>query len=123
MRKFIPIVLVLLFVLSVMGCSMAQYSEERDEQARDIIGSQLKDAWQAETGEAVSTDPRLVNRDGMSESHSVMASMILMGQGMDPDLSTYSSDVYLVEFKDAAGVERAAVYVNNKIVLPANAGE
>lgn len=123
MRKFVPIVLLLVVVLAVMGCSETREINEKAADDAEVAEIRLKEAWQQETGEAISGNTTLVAPQGMSESHQVMASMILMGQGMDADLSTYPNGVYLVEFKDAAGVERAAVFVDGKIVLPANAGE
>ncbi|PKN82037.1 MAG: hypothetical protein CVU47_04560 [Chloroflexi bacterium HGW-Chloroflexi-9] len=123
MKKYIPVGLLLMLALGLVGCeSEEQGATERAQEARDTVGSQFKTAWQEETGEAVSTPPTILERSEMSESHQIMASMILLGRGMETDLSTYAV-VYLVEFKDADGVERAAVYADGKVVLPANAGQ
>ncbi|MDP2327295.1 MAG: hypothetical protein Q8M79_04330 [Dehalococcoidia bacterium] len=122
MRTYISVAVLLMLALSVAGCENERDISNRAEQARDSIGSDLKTEWEAKTGEAVSSIPNVIERDSLSESHQIMASMILLGQGMDPDLSTYG-EVYLVEFKDADGVQRAAVYTNGKIVLPAGAGQ
>ena len=64
----------------------------------------------------------VIDRDGLSESHAVMAAFILKQAGMDPDLSSYV-EVYLVEFTYGDGVERAAVHVDGKLVLPGGAGQ
>ncbi|MBE7324072.1 hypothetical protein IEQ44_05360 [Nocardioides sp. Y6] len=50
------------------------------------------------------------------------AAFILKQAGMDPDLSSYV-EVYLVEFTYGDGVERAAVHVDGKVVLPGGAGQ
>jgi len=121
MKKWIAVVVLMVLVLGVGACTERDISNRREE-TQDAIGGQLKDSWKAETGEAISGNPRSIPENEMSESHSIMASMILSGRGMSTDLGTYG-EVYLVEFKDPDGVERAAVYADGKIVLPENAGQ
>lgn len=121
MKRWIAVAVLLALVFGVVGCNERDESV-RKEEAQDAIGGQLKDAWKTETGEAIGGNPHSIPENEMSESHSVMASMILSGRGMSTDLGSYG-EVYLVEFTDPAGVERAAVYVDGKVVLPANAGQ
>lgn len=122
MKKRVVVGLLLVLALALVGCETERDVSVRAEEAREFVGSKVKVAWKEATGEEVSGMPTLVARDGMSESHSVMASMILSGRDMNTDLSSYH-EVYLVEFKDADGAEKAAVYADGKIVLPANVGK
>lgn len=105
-------------ILALAGCSQVQYEEERHEQSRETLGKMVADEWEKATGEQIRQEGMdWVAGDKMSESHSVMASMILMGNGMDSDLSKYK-DLSLVSFVDASGTERAAVVVDNRVILP-----
>ncbi len=122
MKKFIPVVVVLVIALGIVGCEEERHRAELSTSMNDMIGTQLKTSWQAATGETLSSTATTIERSRLSESHAIMASMILMGRGMESDLSTYK-DLYLVEFTDAGGVERAAVYANGEVILPAGAGQ
>lgn len=122
MKKFIPVALVLVMALGIVGCEEERQRAELSTSMNDMIDTQLKTSWQAATGETLSSTTTTIERSRLSESHAIMASMILMGRGMESDLSTYK-DLYLVEFTDAGGVERAAVYANGEVILPASAGQ
>jgi len=105
-------------ILSVAGC---QHIWEKSEDAdRESYRTDVYTAWRNATGESAS-EIKDIPRDQLSESHSVMASMILMGNGMESDLSTYRT-LYLVEFRDAGGTTRAAVVADGKVILPAGTG-
>lgn len=120
-RLVLVLLIASLAVVSVAGCQQAKDDWERSEDAdREQYRTDVFKAWSDATGESA-TEVKDIPRDQLSESHSIMASMILMGNGMESDLSTYKT-VYLVEFKDASGTQRAAVVADGKVVLPADTG-
>ena len=120
-RLAIVLLLASVAVLSIVGCQQAKDDWERSEDAdREGYRTEVHTAWKNATGESA-TEVKDIPRDQLSESHSVMASMILMGNGMESDLSTYRT-LYLVEFKDAGGTARAAVVADGKVILPAGTG-
>jgi hypothetical protein len=112
----------MVLVLASTGCSIEQYTEEKQAQSQDIIAPKVAAEWEKATGEKVDSQKMHLTTGKLSESHSVMASMILMGNGMESDLSQYKEEVSIVDFVDASGTERAAVIVGSKVVLPKAAG-
>lgn len=112
----------LLLVIASMGCSTEQYTEEKRSQSQDILAPKVAAEWEKATGDKVDTQRMHLTTGKLSESHSIMASMILMGNGMESDLSKYKEEISIVDFVDASGTERAAVVVGNKVVLPKAAG-
>lgn len=137
--KSIIIVSVLLISMLLLGCDFFDgFSEsggDRDvqklkddtkqwiddlgakEEAR--VAGEVSEEWNAATGEEIDTDTMHYTTGELSESHAIMAAMILQGQGMDPNLDSYG-EVGIMEFTDADGVERAAVVIDGKVVLPNN---
>lgn len=120
-QLFIACFALMVLVLASAGCP-GQYEEERQSQSQDILAPQVATEWEKATGEKVDTQKMHLTTGKLSESHSVMASMILMGSGMESDLSKYKEEVSIVDFVDASGTERAAVIVGSKVVLPKAAG-
>lgn len=128
MSKWLAFVLASILLALGSGCANVDQAKEKakDEGAvraslEETISTELSAAWVEETGDPCElTD--VIDGDSLSESHAVMAAFILQQRGMDPDLSSYE-EVYLVEFTDGDGVERAAVRVDGKLVLPGGAGQ
>lgn len=100
------------------GCSEEQATERKLSESRDALAPQVAEEWEKATGEKVDSNRMVLATGKLSESHSVMASMILMGNSMSSDLSSYKQEISILEFRDATGVERAAVVVGSKVVLP-----
>lgn len=123
-KKALALALAALLAAGILsaGCSEVQYTEEKLSQSRDILAPQVATEWENATGERVDPERMQLATGKLSESHAVMASMILMGNGMNSDLSSYKEEVSIMEFRDAQGIERAAVVVGNEIVLPKAAG-
>ncbi|MHB1017112.1 MAG: hypothetical protein ACYC2X_04395 [Coriobacteriia bacterium] len=122
MKKWIAVVVVLALALVAIGCVESNEMRRALDGPGDSIDEDLRSEWSEQTGESISGSTDQIPRSDMSESHAVMAAFILSGREMDSNLDSYK-EVYLVEFKDAEGVERAAVYADGKLVLPAGAGQ
>ncbi len=92
MKRTLTMVLITLAVLSVLftGCSNEKY--EAEKRAVDDIN----DIWGYEE-QAVRADTQQIH-DSTSESHRMMAIMILNGAGRDTNLESYDA-VYLVDLK------------------------
>ncbi len=87
------ILTVILLVSSIysIGC----FSNPSPEKSAELRASaEMEELWGTSVG-AVNSDAKLVN-DQMSESHRMMAIMILSGAGMDNNVENYDR-VYLVD--------------------------
>lgn len=126
--KPVTALMVLLIAMVLLGCSFST-PEEQEKSEGDVragwseakedakVASDVSEEWKAATGEDISTDTMNYATGDLSESHAVMAAMILQRNGMDSNLDSYES-VGVMEFVDAGGVERAAVVIDGKVVLP-----
>jgi hypothetical protein len=85
------------------------------------IDTAKRDAWVARQyedkyGGSAEVERRIEYNKKMSESHRMMAAMILKNAGMDPDLDSYK-EVYLYVVK-SGGEEHAVVFVNGELIIP-----
>lgn len=119
---FVMLSALLVVGLVSAGCSVEKGNEEKNSQSRDLVAPQVAAEWEKATGEKLDSERMTLATGKLSESHAVMASMILMGNGMESDLSKYKEEISIVDFTDASGTKRAAVIVGNKVVLPKAAG-
>lgn len=88
--------------LLLVGCTTSK------AEARWNASLEVSSIWGVETND-VTTDLKEVD-DGMSESHRMMAIMILSGAGENSDLDSYS-EVYLADVKTNNGSNTATVVV------------
>ena len=104
------VVLLLLTALAILaGCMKKEEIDYRNDAA--------KDAWTERYGEEPTRVSSMECDNDMSESHRIMASMILMGNGMSDDLDSYKH-IYLYMVTMPDGEERAMVLADGKYVYP-----
>ena len=114
-NKFISIgkLLVVLFIGSMFifqtGCSLSDIKSE--------IKSKVEEAWEQKYTKAPESIEIMKYTDSMSESHQMMAAMILRNHEMSSDLSSYKL-LYLIIVTGVDGDEKAIVYVEGEFIFP-----
>jgi hypothetical protein len=109
MKKYSAIFLVfLVVVLSFTGC---------DDNGK--IADAASAAWSEKTGDEVESASAQKYGSSMSESHQMMAIMILKANEMESDLDQYK-EVYLVKIQVKNGEERIMIVADGKNVFPLN---
>ena len=108
--KRVVIILICILTLTIsIGCTPAndEYTLKND----------AREGWEQETNETITSAN--INKCGndMSDSHTMMAAMILKQNGMDYD--NYES-VFLVKLKNEDGEERVMVVADCINVYPSN---
>jgi hypothetical protein len=112
-KKMIMVGLVGMLLFTMTACFGPSYES--------VIVEDTAGGWEEKSGEAINQDETKYDRydKRMSESHSMMVSMILLQNGMDTDLDSYES-VYLVKMKTENGEERAMVVADKIKIYPEN---
>lgn len=116
--KLLLVLMLSLTVLSVTGCI-----SESSERERDAKEDYFKATGENES-QAITTEQSFKVDDGMSESHRMLALMILNGAGKSTDEKDYDA-VYLVKMKWADSDREVDMVVIEKdgkteTVLPQN---
>ena len=100
-----------IFVFQV-GCSLPFVSNIKNE-----IKTKVEEAWEQKYTKAPKSVEIIKYSDSMSESHQMMAAMILRNHEMSSDLSSYKI-VYLIMVTGADGDEKAIVYADGEFIFP-----
>lgn len=110
--KTLIVMVLLIFVIAILtGC---EYT--RGDEWVVNMEKELKIGWEREYGEEPDSMKFLEYNKSMSESHRMMAAMILNNKGMDSDLDSYK-EVYLCIVK-IGDKEEAMVIVDGKPIYP-----
>ena len=99
---FLMLLALLLPTLVLVGCD--------DSNDPYVIRTESREWYESKTGEKVKSQQTLKVDDGMSESHRMMANMIMIRNGLDPDTTT--GEIYLTKITTEGGQEAAMVSVN-----------
>gem|GEM_PF-4500543 len=83
-----------------------------------VVRNQARDDVESKTGKKVDGISLDKCGDGMSESHRMLASMILSGNSMDPDLGKYE-DLYLAKITLDSGEEMSVLVHDGRTIFPA----
>jgi len=106
MKKGLILLLALVLLFSFTGCG-----------GNGELLDDAKEAWIEEHGDTITDSEIEKYTSSMNESHSMMASMILLNNDWDSDLDSYDS-VYLVSFVLESGDERAMVIADGEMIIP-----
>lgn len=108
-KTVVSFLMIAFIIITMVGCVSTKATME----------NQACEGWTEKTGEKVDDVTSFLYSKGMSESHRMMAAMILSANGMETDLEKYD-DVYLVKMETNTGEERVMVVADGKNVFPAN---
>lgn len=110
-NKFTVMVLLIIAITILAGCEYTRGDEWVANMEKEV-----KTGWEREYGDEPDSMKFLEYNKSMSESHRMMAAMILNNKGMNSDLDSYK-EVYLCIVK-IGDKEEAMVIVDGKPIYP-----